>query len=472
MVSSVRNAARPSGKAAQANPAKAGRLPLPIKIYLCMVMVPFGFFAGPIYLTGVRLVLVLATPILTVLLLSGRFGKIRLADICFLMFLGWAALAYGIHHPEDLLEHIGSQGVEFIGGYLLARCFIRTREQFVTLCKTLAILAALLLPLGLLESQTGDPIALRLIQSIPGMRAPAIVTIEGRLGLERSQVIFAHPIHFGLFCTVAFSLTFVALKGIISNTRRYITAAVVGLCTFLALSSGALLALFLQMFMIFWFVVFRTHSKKWLYLLFLFMLAYVAIDILSTRPPIRVFMSYATFSAHTAYWRGIIFEWGVMNIFGSVENNIPASPWIGIGHNDWVRPFFIRSPSVDNFWLLTTMNYGVPALVMLLVGYVITIFRVGFRDLKGDTQLENMRRAWVFTFAGLTFTLITVHIWTTIYSFVFFMFGAGIWFLSAEPRREDAEPETQDTPAEPHSGYTRFPAKTRPDIQLARGNSA
>lgn len=457
-----------TASSSQAAPAKPGRLAFPLKAYLLMVMIPFAFFAGPLYLTSVRLVLVMSVVPLTVMLVSGRFGKLMLPDYFFALFLGWVAISFSINHPDGVIEHLGSSGVEFWCGYLLGRCFIRTREQFITLCKTLSIMAALLLPLALYESQTGNPILIDMIRRIPGLRSEIIVNIEGRLGMERSQVIFAHPIHFGLFCSVAFSLTYVALEGLISTSRRVLFSLMIGFATFLALSSGALLALVLQIFMIGWYTTFRHHARKWTYLLILFILMYIAIDILSTRSPIKVFMSYATFSAHNAYWRGIIFEWGIMNIFGSVENNIPPAPWFGIGTNDWVRPHFMASGSVDNFWLATTLIYGVPAFVFLVAGYLSTLLRVGFRDFTGDDRLEKLRRSWMFTFCGLTFTLVTVHVWTTIYSFVFFMFGAGVWFLTAQPLRDgEGETGTQTGPTRT-SRYTRFPILPKADLDLAR----
>ena len=87
------------------------------------------------------------------------------------------------------------------------------------------------------------------------------------------------------------------------------------------------------------------------------------------------------------------------------------------------------SGSMDNFWLVMAIRYGVPGFCFLAVGYIVVIARVMRRKFQGDTVLQNLRMAWVFTFLGLTFTLCTVHVWTNIYSFVFFMFGAGVWFI-------------------------------------------
>lgn len=445
-----------------AAPKVSGRLAWPLKFYLLAVMLPVAFHVGPLYITSLRLVLLVMIVPLLVKLVIGRLGKILITDILFILYLGMAMTAYAIHHPDSVIQHLGSAGVEFLGGYLIGRAYIRTKEQFITLCKTVALIAACTLPLALYESQTNRPFVIDLIRSIPGLQAPAVVNIEGRLGLFRSQVVFAHPIHFGLFCSVGFSLAFVGLKDQIGTGPRYILSAVVALCTFLALSSGAFLALLLQIMLIAWYTVFRNVPARWTLLLGVFVLAYIAIAILSDRSPIRVFMSYATFNAHTAFWRGIINEWAWMNIVGSVENGIPPSPWIGLGLNDWVRPDFVRSNSIDNFWMATTILYGIPAMALLIAGYGLAIWRIGRRDFRGDIVLERLRRAWVFTFAGLSFTLVTVHVWTTIYSFVFFMFGAGIWMLLAKPSTGDSKPEEEHSPSALSSRYTRFPAATIP----------
>lgn len=283
------------------------------------------------------------------------------------------------------------------------------------------------------------------------------------MGLERVQGTFLHPIHFGLFCSVAFSLCFVALKDVFSTSRRLISAALIGLCAFLALSSGAILAMILQITLITWAIVFDKLRWRWWLLVGLFALAYLTVDLISNRSAMRVFMSYATFSAHTAYWRAIIFEWGVMNVLGNAENNIPPARWTGLGMNDWVRPAFMYSGSMDNFWLVTVVRYGIPGLTFLALGYVLIIVRVMQRNFEGDAEMLRIRRAWVFTFLGISFTLSTVHIWSNIYSFIFFMFGAGVWIALEAARGEDTHPTSPDTPAlaPPQSPYSRFPIVVR-----------
>lgn len=457
-IDSSQHAAPRRGMAAPKEVLKGTPLPLAVKFYLIAVLVPIAFNAGPIYMTGIRLILIVMIVPLFFKLVSGKLGKIHAVDYCFILHVGWMAVAFAVNNPDIVIQNIGSTAVEFLGGYLLARAYIRDRQSFVTLCRWLSIMAVITLPTALYEAQTGRPILVEYIRRIPGITSEAIVTIEGRMGLERVQNMFAHPIHYGLFCSVGFSLTFVALEGLIPTGRRIILAVLIGIATFTALSSGALLALALQIGLIAWYTVLRKVDSRWLILFGLFILAYIIIDIFSSRTPIRVFMSYATFSAHNAYWRSIIFEWGVKNILGDATNNIPAAPWFGIGMNDWIRPHYMFSGSMDNFWLVIAVRYGLPGFALLMVPYMITIWKIGRRDFRGDQRMEKFRRAWVFTFSGLTFTLVTVHVWTTIYSFVFFMFGAGIWMLT-EAKQTGTTPSDEDPPdpdASETSRYSRF----------------
>ena len=451
-----------AGSQAEAAPP-AERLSWPLKIYLAAVMLPVAFYVGPIYMTTLRFVLILSFVPLLVMLLRGRFGRIIPTDILFMLYIGWAAVAWRVHHPDNVVQHVGSSGVEFLGGYLVGRAYVRTRGQFIALCRVLGILIAITLPFAIYESQTNSPILIELLQRLPLVQTPEIINYEGRLGLYRSQVVFAHPIHYGMFCSLGFALSFMVLKGQVSTPRRYVISALVGICTFMSLSSGAILAVAIQIMLMSWYWAFRKIEWRWFLLLALFALAYVLVDILSDRTPVRVFMSYAAFSAHNAFWRGLINEWGTMNILGSVEHGIPPSPWVGIGGYDWVRPAFMHSSSVDNFWLATAMRYGIPGFLLLAAGYGVALLRIGLRDFRGDGTLETLRRAWMFTFLGATFSLITVHVWTALYSFVFFLFGAGMWFWHTRP--ETAGPSVSPEPAaaegEPVSRYTRFP--TAPD---------
>ena len=414
-----------------------GRLPVVVWVYLFAVVIPIGVNLGPLVLTGVRMVLIVMILPLMVQLLMGRFGKLFATDFLFIGHVLWSALALAVNNPSQVIQQTGSVGMEFLGGYVLGRAFIRSRADFMALSKVLIWFVIAMIPVALLETMTGRVLLIDILKQIPGVRTIDYAVQPDRFGLDRVQLGFGHPIHFGLFCSVTFSLCFVAMEGTFSTFRRWVTGAVIAATGFLALSSGALLAIALQFGLIIWAMMFAKFEKRWWFLVGLFVLAYIVIDLLSNRKPLDVFMSYATFSAETAYFRAQIFEWGMKNVW--------ANPVFGIGLNDWVRPWYMYTNSVDNFWLLMAMRYGIPGFLTVTIGYTLVVVHVMRRDLSADPVLAVIRRAWVFTFLGLSFTLCTVHVWTSMYSFVFFMLGAGVWLITA-PTQEDAQ---TDAPAPP-----------------------
>jgi hypothetical protein len=432
-----------------------------VAVYLFCVVLPIWFNAGPLLMSTLRLFLIVMIIPVMIRLLMGAYGRVILTDWLFVAHTLWMAVALGVNSPEAVVTQVGSVGLEFLCGYAIGRAYVRTPEVFLALCRALALIVLCLTPFAIYEAQTGRPLIVEYIARLPGINSVEIVTIEGRLGMERVQGPFAHPIHFGLFCSVSFSLTFVALKGVVSDTRRWIMAIVVAGTGFLGLSSGAWLAILLQIVLIVWATVFDRIRWRWWLLVGLFALAYVVIDILSTRTPLRVFMSYATFSPHNAYWRGLIFEWGIANVFGSAEKAIPASPIFGIGMRDWIRPHFMHDGSMDNFWLLMAVRYGVPGFLLIAVGYALVITRVMRRDFAADPVLSQIRRAWVFTFLGLTFTLCTVHVWGSMFSFVFFMFGAGVWLITAEQARPEADAPDASDARKREATFSRFAYRSR-----------
>ena len=442
----------PTGSAPRSGILSSGlqkaRLPLPVLLYLVTVILPIGFHLGPLLITTLRLLLLVMIIPLLVQIFSGRHGRILPTDILFPLFVLWSVVALALNSPDQVITQTGSAGVEFLGGYALGRCYFRTSAAYLTLCRALVVAGLVFLPFALLETITGDPIIVRLLRAVPGILTVDIISYERRLGLERVQATFAHPIHFGLFCSVIFSQAFVAMRGVVSNGRRYGTSALIAFEGFLSLSSGALLSILLQFGLILWNWIFGTRRSKWLYLIGLFAFAYLVVLIFSNRPPIRVFMSYATFSAQTAYYRSMIFDFGMDNVW--------ANPFFGIGMKDWIRPDYMHAASVDNFWLLTTMRFGIPGLVILVAGYVWPLPRIMARKFPAGSILGQIRTAWVFTFLGLSFTLATVHIWTNIYSFVFFMFGAGMWLCDVAADAPDAPPPAEASPAKPGPRYSRF----------------
>lgn len=407
------------------NPArKKPTLPWPVILYLACVVTPVRFMAGPLQMTGLRVFLLAMLPFVLIRMFRVKWIA---PDILLLLFVAWVFVAMQVNTPGQALEHAGITLLEMFGGYALARVYVQTHDQFKSLIKAVLLLVLLCMPLAISETLTGDPLVVQLIRAIPGITSVDVVTIAPRLGLERVQAIFAHPIHFGLFCSSAISLVYIGLLQNMPHPTRMVASVLIVGTTFLALSSGAFISVLIQLFLIGWALVFAQVRHKWVWLLVACVVSYIFVDLVSNRTPLRVFFSYATFSAHNAYWRGLIFEWGMHNVW--------ANPVFGLGFNDWVRPHFMNSGSMDNFWLVAAVRYGLPGFVLLTCAWVTGLIRVA------KAPQSSLKTAWMFCMVGLTFTLCTVHVWTAVYSYVFFLFGAGQSLAVAAPAAAKSVPQ-------------------------------
>lgn len=448
-------------------------LAFPVLIYLAAVMLPIGFNLGPLNLNGVRAVLLILIIPLAIRLISGRSGPLLLTDILFLLHILWLLVAMAVNNPEQTVTFFGSQTVEFVGGYLLGRVCIRNREDFIALCRLLVWLVCLTLPFAIIEAATGRALILQTLDALPGIRSERNVNAGIRFGLNRAQGSFDHPILYGLFAALILPFAFVALRIVYTTTTRYVLSFLVGLCVFFSLSGGPLMAFVIQMIMIGWAAAFDKVKVRWMLLLGFAIFCYILVDILSTRPPIRVFLHYATMSPHTAWNRLHIFNYGMDNVW--------ANPILGLGLKDWARPSWMGE-SMDNFWMVQAVRYGIPGFAFIAGGYLIALWRIGRRDFDADPLLWQLRRGWMIAFVGLAFTLTTVHVWTSVYSFVFFVFGAGMWMMTTGPETGEAVAAVpKGSPAvAPHRrtgaaqspslllhkqprflGYTRFPSRER-----------
>jgi hypothetical protein len=248
------------------------------------------------------------------------------------------------------------------------------------------------------------------------------------MGLERTFGPFDHPILYGVFSAAAFSLAyFVVAEKRLTRFGGMSKVMGVALATFLSASGGPYVVLMMQMFVAAWERVLGRAQGRWRMLFALFAAIYLAIDLFSNRTPFHVFVTYFTFSTVSAYNRILLFEYGTAEV--------ARHPFLGVGLGDWVRPVWM-SDSMDNFWLLIAMRYGLPAWA-LLVGLMLgLIFAVGRRKGLPDSW-KRARHAWAFTLFGITVAAATVHLWNALFVLFLFLIGSGAWLYDAKLPRPD-----------------------------------
>ena len=430
-----------------------------VMAFLVALLLPLSTSVAGTVFTTLRLVVVLSVVPLAIGLFQGRFGRILPTDWLFVGHTIWMGVSLSVTSPAMAASQFGSVGAEFLGSYLIGRALIRDKAQFLAVVRFLIWAVVLLAPFAMIEMVRGRPPLIDILDKIPVLNAPAVIWTGQRLNLNRAQVLFVHPIHWGLFCSALFTLGFIGLRGTVSVGLRIFFAAAIGFGTFASLASGALLPVILQLALIAWALTTEKLQRRWWILLAIIVVLYVAIELLSNRSAMMAVLTRLAFSSHNVYWRSIIFDWGWMNIFGSAANGIPPARLFGIGFNDWIRPAYMYSGSMDNFWLVIGVRHGVPGFLTLAGGMTWLVWTAARRDMGPDPQIRNIRLAWVLTFVSLGLSMATVHVWGTIYGYIFFMLGAGAWLTTFEPEAAAGKPDphAEESPRRrTRIAYSRF----------------
>lgn len=416
--------------ATAASPSRVGATSggsLLLWLFFLSIILPVNFNLGGLAMGPYRVYLVIVTIPFMISLFTGRAGRVTVVDAAMIGFGFWVFVSLFMVHGTSQIAFGGSLMIELVGGYLTGRILVRTPADYERMFRIFFMVLLLLFPFALYEWITGRMIIAEMISrfALSIRKLP-----EWRWGLSRTQVVFPSSILWGLFCSFGIASFFYAHADRLGRAFGKSGLALVMTC--FSMSSGPLLSGMLQYGLILWDVVTRS---RWKLLLILGAIGYVVIDALSNRTPFMIFIETFTFSPGTAWARIFIWRYGTAEVW--------RHPWFGIGLNDWVRATWMRG-SVDNFWLLTAMRHGLPAIVLLLGGAAVNALRVLLAK-HPNRQVHQMRTGYLVTTFGLFFTLSTVHAWGSVSVMVAFFIGIGACFWVPEAP-SDLTPDAADAP--------------------------
>lgn len=415
--------AMPEGGAESFAPVEAApvRLKAIPTILMLSIIIPIIVNLGGLALTPSRMVLVLTIIPVFFFWMTGKAGRIRAADIMVVACVAWTVIALLAVEGMARFQYAAIVAIEMLGPYLIARCYIRGEADYAALIRFLRWIAIFLAPAAMIEALTTKRPYVMLLDPVFHVFGKA--PYEFRMGMSRAQVVFEHPILYGVYvATFCAPVYMVARAQGRSPLKSLIYVSPVLAATFFSLSAGAFLGVILQIMFITWAFMFRKVVSRWLILTALVALAYVVVSLLSNRTPFEVFISYLTFNSSTSYMRVLIFTFGMENVW--------AKPLFGMGLGTWARPSWMYSSSVDNFWLVMAMRYGIPGFVFIALAFL-CVFVTMMRAKLASAAAGLYRNGHVFSLIGLAIALCTVHLWTATFVFMMFMLGAGLWVADA-----------------------------------------
>lgn len=399
-----------------------------VMLFLVGLVIPWIIYVGPLRFSVYRLILLGALVPCLVIWARGGAGRIRLADLAVLAFCGWGAVCLLVNHGVSAgLQPSGILFIETAGPYFLARCFIRTEQQFEAMIRVLFWIMVFLLPFGLIELFTGYKPLLRLF----GLVMPTIdeTLMDVRWGLRRVQGPFEHPILFGVFCGGILAMTFLVLGYQQPAWKRWGRTMIVGATSMLALSSGPISALFVQAFLLGWNWILQGVKSRWKILWALVVGSYVFITVYTGKSVASFYISHAPlFDSWSAYYRLLIWEYG--------SGTVARHPVFGIGLYEYERPYWMP-PSVDMFWLNNAIMFGIPGATLLALIVAASAASTGLRRNLSE-KLYTYRAAYLIALGGFFIAGWGVHFWNGTYSYFLFLVGSGLWIADREPERAEA----------------------------------
>jgi hypothetical protein len=218
---------------------------------------------------------------------------------------------------------------------------------------------------------------------------------------------------------MAFATAWYVARPNVPAIRGWFFIGCIIIASFVSLSAGAWMMLGVQIALAGWDGMTKGMPGRWGVLLGAVVMVLVVVSMLSNRSPVQVFIGYASFSSASSYNRILIWQYGTAEV--------GRHPLFGIGLGEWVRAPWM-STSMDNFWLVNAVRYGLPALIFLVLGIMLILFKSAAQKNAG-VAWESCRMAWITTVAGASIAACTVHLWNNTFGFFMFIVGAGAWLI-------------------------------------------
>lgn len=412
--------------------ARRRRVHWPVALFLVSLLVPWVFYFGALRMSVYRIVLLVIFLPCLAMWMSGRAGRVRMPDIAILIYSFWIALSLATSHGfEGSIKSTGIVCIETLAPYMLARCYVRDADDLRNVVQLLFITVASLLPFAAFELVSGQNISRELFQLVlPTINEPPY---PPRSGLTRVASVFDHPILYGAFTGSIFALVYLVLGYGSNFLRRAFMTGIVGVTSMMSLSSGPLIALFTQTFLLLWNGLLRTIPFRWKLLVGVVICADIAIELVANRSALEIIVSYFLFDPGSYWSRKLIWSYATESVL-----NYPV---FGVGLNQWERPDWLMS-SIDCFWLFQAVTYGLPAALLLALAYFSIFLSVGRK--KGlDAREAACRTGFLITMAAFFLVAWTVSFWDAAYVIFMFLMGSGVWMLDVTARSRP-ELEGQD----------------------------
>ncbi len=344
--------------------------------------------------------------------LPNRFKFIWL-DKLIIIYFGAEILA-GATTAQSLtafLENRGGAVFDMVLPYFAVRMIIKNKQQYLTLLKSILVIAAPLAIVGFNQCLTGKNLAGFLkYYGIPG--ASSYIG-PSRFGFFRADVVFSHSIMYGLFFAMFGPVCAGVLHSVSKNKTLYLAGLLLmGVGVFSSMSAGPWLAVLSAVC----FIALYFYRRHWKIVVSIAILMCAMVEIISNRHFYEVIDRF-TFSGQTAWYRSKLIDVALF------EGGMSGHWLTGYGYD--VDPGW--GPKIDgrdhtdtvNHYLLVLHSYGLVGLVPFFAVNIAAIRKVleAYRasTLASDKWLVWCLSAGLFGLAGAFMSVSLFGQPTTVY---------------------------------------------------------
>lgn len=434
------------------------REPVPrvvLLMLICVVLAPIELSVrvGPLFLTASKIFLVIIT-----FWILPQLPKLKLHVYDWLMVAhaGWSALAFMIiYGPGNSIEKSGFYLLEFLVVYLVARIYLKTLGQILSVVNVLFVMVVLNVIAALPEALTGKRFVHDIARSFTGIYYP--FNNEKRLGIYRSTGFFEHAILLGVFCSSMLSLIWFTSR----PEQRFWKVPLIFMGTFFAASSAPLMVFVLQV----WFILLERATRllkgRLSMIVTIAIVLVLVIESFTGRGLVGIIALVALNPQTTYYRRG---QWE------NAIDDVMRNPIFGFDPPTFTRPDWMTT-SIDNYWLLMMMRSGIPSLLFLFA-CVLIIWLLLLRRKQAPVAFVQMRNGWGMMMLALALTGATVAFFGKLQPLLSFFIAMGAALITAPfPAPRDA-PAPAAAPAGGGSPYTRFGPGREPPGRPTRTTAA
>jgi hypothetical protein len=297
----------------------------------------------------------------------------------------------------------GGESLELLGGYLIARAYVfgpAARERYI---RILATVSSVLIVFAVVEQGTGRLIVRDFYSALVGAPSAMSQAIH-RNGLLRADATFEHPILFGTFCSLLFPVLLFWTR---TGAKRVLFA---GLClagVIASITSVALLGFLIAFGLYAYNHMLRRFAGRWKVLWTLVCIGVVAVYG-ATNDPLGWLITHLTYDPESGYFRFLIWQAAIPYVV--------AAPLTGYAYTPFNNA--ILDTTVDSVWLVTTLRYGFPAVVLLLLASISACLPIR-KSLRDAVDPETAAMATAFSIVLVMFAVdgLTVHYWNFLWIF-------------------------------------------------------